>query len=452
MNVPTNPSSAPKPGPKPGAKPGPRPGATNSGKPAVQSPVSATPSVPTKRPADCGRVDADGTAWVMGVDGAERQIGQFHAGTPEEGLQHFINRYEDLATEVSLLEARLKSHPDEAQKLRKDAAALRESLPTATVIGDLPALDKRLAAFAELSEEAEQQADREKQERRKRGVERKEALATEAEEIGENSTEWKAAGDRLREILAEWKTIRGVDRATDDALWKRYSAGRDAFSRRRGAHFSELDRNRGLAKQKKEDIVERAETMQDSTDWGETAQAYKSLMQEWKAAGRATKEADDQLWDRFRAAQDKFFDAKKADAAKKDDEFAGNADAKQKLLDEYGALIDPNQGIDKARQLLRELQDKWEEIGFVPRARIREFEQKIGELEQRVSDAADEQWRRTDPEAQARVAQFQAKVDQFTAEAEAAEAKGNAKKAAQLREQAAQWQEWADAAANATQG
>ena len=68
-----------------------------------------------------------------------------------------------------------------------------------------------------------------------------------------------------------------------------------------------------------------------------------------------------------------------------------------------------------------------------------------------MTDAADAEWRRTDPEALARVAQFQAKVDQFTKEAEAAEAKGNEKKAAQLRAQAAQWQEWADAAASATE-
>lgn len=437
----------PKPGPRPGARPGARPGVVGS---KAASPAAA-PAVQTKSPADCGRVDADGTAWVIGVNGEERQIGEFKAGTPEEGLKHFINRFENLATEVSLLEARLRSHPEEAQQLRKDATSLRESLSTATVIGDLPALNKRLSAFSEQSVQAEQQANQDKEARREKAIARKEELAAEAEQIGENSTEWKAGGDRLRAILDEWKSIRGVDRATDDALWKRYSAGRDAFSRRRGTHFSDLDRNRGLAKQKKEEIVERAEALQDSTDWAQTAGDFKGLMREWKAAGRATREADDQLWDRFKAAQDKFFEAKKADAASKDAEFEVNAGAKQKLLDEYDSLIDPAQGIDRARQQLRELQDKWEQIGFVPRARVREFEDKIGNLEQRVTDAADAEWRRTDPEAQARVAQFQTKVDQFTAEAEAAEAKGNAKKAATLREQAAQWQEWAQAASSATE-
>ena len=133
----------------------------------------------------------------------------------------------------------------------------------------------------------------------------------------------------------------------------------------------------------------------------------------------------------------------------RDKQFAENAAAKDALIAEYDSQIDPSKSIDAAKAKLRELQEKWEEIGFVPRKQVREYESKISALEKRVSDAEDSQWRRTDPEAQARVAQFQAKVDEFTAQAEAADAKGNAKKAEELRAQAQQWQEFADAAAAA---
>ena len=436
MNSPIKPSSMPKPRPKPGPI---------GSRPAAVTPVGRPQA---SDPSKFGRVDADGTAWVTTAAG-ERRIGEYKAGTPEEGLRHFGARYDDVATEVAMLEARLLSHPEEAKRVRGDAAKIRESLATAAIIGDIDALDQRLGAIAAQSEDAEAQAVKDKAARREQAIARKTALAEEAEKIGKESTDWKASGDRLRAILDEWKTIRGIDRATDDALWKRYAAGRDEFSHRRGAHFSELDRNRVTAKHKKEELVEQAEALQDSTDWGATAAKYRDLMSQWKAAGRATRDADDRLWERFRAAQDKFFDARNADNAKRDEEFEGNADAKQALLDEYDAKIDPAQGLDRARAQLRELQEKWEHIGFVPRARIREFDDKIGALEQRVSDAADAEWRRTDPEAQARVAQFQAKVDALTADAEAATAKGNEKKAAELRAQAAQWQEWADAAANA---
>lgn len=451
MTTPSNPSprpgDTPKPGPRPTPgtmpKPGPRPGAGTS-RPAA-APVAAPPK---NDPAKFGRVAEDGSVFVTTAAG-ERQIGSWQAGTPAEGLAHYGARFDDLATEVELLEVRLKAHPEEAGAIRKQAEELRASLSEAAAIGDLDALAERLHSVISHSEAAGEQARVRQEQRRAEDVARKERLAEEAEEIAENSTDWKVAGDRLRAILEEWKTIRGVDRKTDDALWKRYSRARDAFNRRRGAHFADLDRQRGEAKRKKEALVERARALQDSTDWGETARAYRDLMSEWKAAGRAPREVDDKLWAQFRAAQDHFFGARDAVNAERDEEFAANAAAKDALLAEYDEQIDPAKGLDGAKAKLRELQDKWDEIGYVPRGQVREYEDKIGAVEKRVADAEEAQWRRTDPEAQARAAQFQAKVDDLSAQADSAEAKGKSKQAAQLREQAAQWAEWAKTAANA---
>lgn len=434
-SIPT-PSNMPKPGPRPGAKSG------TSIKPV---PVATGPR---NDPSHFGRVADDGTVFLFSADG-ERKIGQWQAGTPAEGLAHYGQRYDDLSTEVELLEARLKAHPGESEAIKKTAIDLQETLPTAAVIGDLDALDKRLSAIIEKSVSAGQQAQADKARRREEAIAAKEKLAAEAESLAENSTEWKAAGDRIRDILEEWKQIRGVDRKTDDGLWKRYSRARDSFNRRRGAHFAELDRGRAAARKAKEELVARAEELKESTDWNETARAFRDLMTQWKAAGRGPRDIDDKLWAAFRAAQDYFFDARNAINDERDKEFAANADAKEALLAEYDCLIDPSSSIEHAKTKLRELQDKWEEIGFVPRARLREFEDKIEALEKRVSEAESAQWRRTDPEAKARVAQFQAKVDDFAAQAAAAEKRGDAAKAQELRAQAAQWQEWANAAAAA---
>ncbi|APT92370.1 DNA repair ATPase [Corynebacterium phocae] len=446
-------SSTPTPGnlPKPGPRPGPRPGAAASAKsgatPGLDTPIPVQ-LPPASDPSKFGRVSEDGTVFVKTRDG-EREVGQWKAGTPEEGLAHYGKRYDDLATEVELLETRLKAHPGEAEGIKKTAHELKETLPTATVVGDLDALDKRLDDIIAHSEVAGEQAQAEKARRRGEAIAAKEKLAAEAEDIAENSTDWKTAGDRIRDILEEWKQIRGIDRKTDDGLWKRYSRARDAFNRRRGAHFAELDRGRAAAKKLKEELVERAEALKDSTEWRETAHAFRDLMTEWKAAGRAPREVDDKLWAAFRAAQDHFFDARNAINNERDKEFAANAEAKDALLAEYDPQIDPAKSIDAAKNKLRELQEKWEEVGFVPRDRVREYEDKIQALEKRVSDAESAQWRRTDPEVQARVAQFQSRADDLKAQAEAASNKGNAKKAAELNEQAAQWQQWADTAAAA---
>ena len=184
-----------------------------------------------------------------------------------------------------------------------------------------------------------------------------------------------------------------MDRKTDDVLWKRYSRARDSFNRRRGAHFAELDRGRASAQRVKEDLVAQAEAIKDSTDWNETARAFRELMDRWRQAGRAPRDMDDKLWNAFKAAQDYFFDARNAEHEKRDQEFAANAAAKEALLAEYGPAIESASSADVARAKLRELQEKWEEIGFVPRGRVREFEDKIFKLESLVSRAVEDQWR-----------------------------------------------------------
>ncbi len=429
-----SPANMPKPGPRPGAQP----------QAAPAQPAVVTMNAPVKSdPAKWGRVDEQGTVFVRTADG-EREVGSWQAGTPEEGLAHFGARYDDLATEVELLEARLKAHPDEAEAIKNTAAELKQTVPTAAVVGDLAALEQRLEAIQEHSVKAGEQAAADKARRREEAIAAKEKLAAEAEEIAENSTEWKVAGDRIREILNEWKKIKGIDRKTDDGLWKRYSRARDAFNRRRGAHFAELDRGRAAARKKKEELVERAEALKTSTDWGATARAYRDLMAEWKAAGRAPREVDDKLWAAFRGAQDHFFAARDAVNNERDQEFAEKA--KDALIAEYDSQIDPAKNVEAAKAKLRELQDKWEEIGFVPRDQVRQYEDKIAALEKRVADAEESNWRRTDPEVQARVDQFKAKVDEFNAQAEAAQAKGKTAAAEKLREQAAQWAEWAKTA------
>ncbi|MFP7364655.1 DUF349 domain-containing protein [Corynebacterium callunae] len=445
-----NQTSSSTPAPKPGPRPGPRPGAHVAAKKAAVASTPAPLAKTPNNPAKFGRVEADGSAYVTTSKG-ERLIGSWQAGTPKEGLAHFGTRFDDLATEVALLEQRLVSHPDDAPTIRAKAEEIKGTLDTVAAIGDLDALELRLSKIIDSSEEANERAKEEKAKRREEAVARKEALATEAEGLAENSTDWKNAGDRIRAILDEWKSIHGIDRKTDDDLWKRYSRARDAFNRRRGAHFADLDRGRATARKIKEELVERANALKESAEWNDTARAFRDLMSEWKAAGRAPREIDDKLWAAFKEAQDFFFDKRNSVAKERDQEFENNAAAKQALLDEYDTQIDPAKNLEGARTKLRELQEKWEEIGYVPRNQVREFEDKIGALEKRVAEAEESQWRRTDPEAQARADQFSAKVAEFNAQAEAAEAKGNTKKAEKLRAQAAQWEEWARAAHEAVE-
>jgi hypothetical protein len=381
--------------------------------------------------------------WLITGSG-ERIIGSWQAGDTEAAFAHFGLRFDDLHTEVALMESRLKSGTGDARKIKAAAAALAESLPEAHVLGDVDALAARLTAIVEHADSAAAADKAKREEFRAAQTARKEALAVEAEELATTSTQWKAAGDRLREILEEWRTISGLDRKIDDALWKRYSAARETFNRRRGSHFAELDRDRAGARQAKEALCERAEELADSTDWGATGAAFRDLLAEWKTAGRAAKDVDDALWQRFKAAQDTFFSARNAASAERDSEFRANAQAKEALLVEAEKL--DTSDLESARAALRAIGDKWDAIGKVPRERSADLERRLRAVEKKVRDAPTHG---VDPEAQARADQFRTRAEQFERQAEKAEAAGRTKDAEEARASAEQWRQWAEAAADA---
>ena len=398
-------------------------------------------------PGRWGRVDADGTVWTVAPEG-ERAVGSWQAGDAVEGLAHYARRFDDLRTEADILVRRLQSGRGDAAGLLRSATVLRERLDVATVVGDLPGLVVRLDAVIAAAEQAGRAEKSARSTAREQAVARKEALIAEAETLAEETTRWKHAGDRFSAMLEEWKTIRGIDRKTDDALWKRFSKSRETFTRRRGAHFAELDRARATAKSRKEELVAEAESLRESEDWGPTAGRYKELMVEWKAAGRTSKDADDALWARFRGAQDHFFSRRSATFDARDAEFVGNAKAKETLLAE-AAAIDLSD-IDAARAALRSVQERWDEIGKVPRERVREFATRLKEVEDRVRAAVDKRWSRVDPEKEARVGQFRERVAQYEAQAAKARAAGDERRAKEADRQAEQWREWLAAAERAT--
>lgn len=377
-----------------------------------------------------GRVAEDGSVFVRTQDG-ERQVGQMPDATPEEALAFYTKRYDDLAFEVELLEQRVKSgtlSPDEA------TASVRQvhgTIAGAQAVGDLAALDRRLEA---LSSTIEQQRERRRAERAKKVEEargHKERIATEAERISE-SNDWRNGANRMRDLLEEWKALPRLDKATDDALWRRFSTARTTYTRRRKAHFAELNEKRDAARVVKERLAQEAESLADSTDWGPTSARYRDLMRQWKAAGPAPKGVDDQLWKRFRGAQDMFFGARDRANAELDAEFSANAEKKEKLLEEAEALL-PVTDLRAAKEAFRDLAERWDAAGKVPRDRMRDLEGRMRRVEQAIRGVEDDQWRRTNPEARARaadtVAQLESSLADLQAKHDKAVAAGNTKKA-----------------------
>ena len=347
-----------------------------------------------------GRVDADGTVYVRTADG-ERVIGSWQAGSPDEALAFYRRKFESLDTEVSLLEQRITTTDLSPAQARAGIERLQASVTDAHAIGDLGQLQARLEALTGKVDERQEEVRAQRDQVRTEARSIKEAIVIEAETIAAEATHWKNSSERLRQLLEEWKAAPRADRAVETALWKRLSAARNAFNKRRKAYFAELTEERDGAKARKESLCDEAEALADSTDWSATAAAFRELMRSWKAAGRASRADEDELWTRFKTAQDTFFRARAEVYSAKDAALREHAAVKNELLEEAGKLV-PVTDVRAARAALRGIQERWEQAGPVPREAHERLESGLHRIEDAVRKAEDAQWRRSNPEALAR--------------------------------------------------
>ncbi|NLE18539.1 MAG: DUF349 domain-containing protein, partial [Propioniciclava sp.] len=279
--------------------------------------------------------------------------------------------------------------------------------------------------------------------------EAKEAMVGEAEALA-SGNDWRGGVNRFRQLLEDWKKLPRIDRATDDALWHRFSSARTTYTRRRKAQFAEQSARWGEAKAVKEQIIEEARSLADSTDWGPTSGAFRDLMTRWKAAGSAAREHDDKLWAEFRGLQDQFFGARTAAQSAQDEEFSGNLVAKEELLAKAEASIVPVKDVESARAAFRTFLEEYHALGKVPRDAMRGLDNRVRAIEQAVRKAEEDEWKRTDPEARQRaeetVAMLSAEIDKLAAKAEKAEARGDQQAAKKAQDSIATYQTWLDQA------
>ena len=382
-----------------------------------------------------GRVADDGTVFVRTADG-ERPVGQYPEGSPEEALKFYTDRYDALAFEVELLDQRVRSGVMTPEEATESVKTVRGQVTDANAVGDLTALLARLDSFAEVIGEQREVRKAERAQKQAEAKVEKERIVGEAEKLG-TSTDWRNGANRLRELLDQWKALPRIDRPSDDALWRRFSTARTAYTKARKSHFSEQQEKRERARVVKERLAKEAEALADSTEWGPTSGEYRELMRRWKAAGPAPRDIDDELWKRFRAAQDTFFSARDAANAAQDAEFAANAEIKDKLLVEAEALV-PVTDLEAAKAAFRDISDRWDAAGKVPRERMRELEGRIRKVEQAIRSVEEERWARTDPEKSARADDMVSKLEDAIAKIEAdlaaARTAGNDKLATELAE------------------
>jgi hypothetical protein len=310
-------------------------------------PARAAPTAEAETPvpgAAWGYVDAEGNVWQRGGELHQgRVVGRATGHNPALALAFFAREFERVDERARALAAEVAAASHKAPFLGRVRRLLEEA-PKTEGIGDFDDLIRRLHAL---------EADVVGELARRR--EAKERLAARAEAL-QDSTEWKAAGDELRALFEQWKSVGSLARDEEQALWERFNTARQAFYARRQAFFAERERERAENLAKKEDLGARAEALRDSTDWRATAEALKALQAEWKTVGSAGREQDQALWARFRGAMDVFF-ANRAAA------FAENKRKKLALCEAAEALGESTDW-SSTSATLKGLQEQWKQIGY----------------------------------------------------------------------------------------
>ncbi|MBB5749105.1 hypothetical protein GGQ69_001394 [Micrococcus sp. TA1] len=436
-------AGAPKPAgrPKPSGKPKPAAGPGRPAAPGRTPTVPVTPlpapdySTPVEEAAKFATVSDDGHVTL--IDGEERHpVGQFPDGSAEEAIAYFARKYDEVVSQLMLLEQRVATGAP-AGEIQKTLGHLRQTIAERGMVGDMPALRARVEALQTRLDDLKVAERIALEKAQAEQLSTREAIVAEAEALAAKDpaqVQWKQTSARMAELFEDWKAAQKagprLGKAVEDGLWKRFRTARTTLDKHRRAFFSQLDATNAQAKSVKEKLIARAEALSTSTDWGATAGAYRDLMDEWKAAPRASRKEDDALWARFRAAQDVFFNARKATNDEIDREYGENLKLKEQILAEGQKLL-PVKDVKAARKALNELRGRWEDAGRVPRKDVTRMESAFRKLEEGLKSAENEHWRKTNPETKARtnsaLSQLEDKVAELEDDLSKAQAKGDAR-------------------------
>jgi len=377
-----------------------------------------------------GRVDETGTVYVTDR-GAERAVGQYPDGTPEEALAYFTRKYAELEGQVRLVEQRARGGAPAAD-VAKTVAHLTTALEDAAAVGDLESLRTRLGALSGTVEKLTEEQQAEQRAALAEAIAHRTAIVEQAEAIAAKdpqSLQWKQVSATLDELFAQWKDHQQngprLPKKEADELWKRFRGARSTVESHRRAFFAGLDAEHKEAKTRKQALVAKAEALAGQGTAG--IPAYRRLLDEWKLAGRAGKKVDDALWAAFKAAGDVLYAAKAEVDARENEEFAGNLEAKLALLTEAEPLLKATDRV-VARNTLTNIQRRWDAIGKVPRDQVKVVEERLRRIEQAVKALEEEHWQKNDPEKKARSQGLAAQLHEAIAALEAALARAKAAK------------------------
>jgi len=177
--------------------------------------------------------------------------------------------------------------------------------------------------------------------------------------------DWNAKTDEIIELQKEWRTIGFAPQKMNVKIFERFRGACDAFFNKKAEFIKNVHESLNTNYQQKLELCEKVEELKESTEWKKTTDAIIALQKKWKEIGTVPKKYSDEIWKRFNAACDAFFEAKKQANESVYNEQNDNLEKKQELIDKL-VKIDPETAEEDIRPILKQAQEDWNNIGHVP--------------------------------------------------------------------------------------
>ena len=176
--------------------------------------------------------------------------------------------------------------------------------------------------------------------------------------------QWDEVTKQIIALQEDWKKLGYASRKANAALFARFRKSCDDFFGKKAEFYKSMKEELSGNLAKKIDLCERAEALMDSTDWKEATDKFVEMQKEWKTIGPVVKKHSDAVWKRFIAACDHFFEQKKKQHVNVHAVEHDNLKAKKEVIANLKAIIE--EAAEDAAQRVRDLMDRWQEIGHVP--------------------------------------------------------------------------------------
>lgn len=197
---------------------------------------------------------------------------------------------------------------------------------------------------------------------------KKTALCEKIEDIvkqeRKNTSDWDSQSKEIIALQQEWKTIGFTPQKMNTKIFERFRAACDEFFTKKGEYFKELKEKYADNAKRKQELVEKAQALKDSTDWKKTSDKLIALQKEWKTIGMVPKRLGDQLWEDFLAACNHFFEARNAVHADERNEERENLAKKNEIIEKLKQLAEG--AVENLQEEMRKLTDEFNSIGHVP--------------------------------------------------------------------------------------